>query len=71
MWNHDDLSPHVESYKLLYKSIPFLIAMRKKKPLVFSLIIPLNHTLIWVRKIVNTYYFGAVDGNLDYYFIYG
>ena len=30
MWNTDDPSPHVESHKSLYKSIPFFITLREE-----------------------------------------
>ena len=53
MWNTDNPNPHVESFEALYKSIPFFITIKGKESFWYiSLIIPLNHILIWEKKIV-------------------
>lgn len=70
-WNTDDPTPHGETYAQLYKSIPFLIAIKNNEA---SGIFFDNHFEIHFdmgKENSNYYYFGAKDGNLDYYFIYG
>lgn len=71
MWNTDDPSAHNEAYKSLYKSIPFFITL--KKNCTFGIFFD-NHYKSYfdMGKETNDYYFfGADEGNLDYYFIYG
>lgn len=71
MWNTDDPSPHVESHKALYKSIPFFITLREKHS--FGIFFDNNFKTYFNMGKENSeyYYFGANDGNLDYYFING
>lgn len=71
MWNTDDPSPHVESYKSLYKSIPFFITLREN--CVFGIFFDNTYKSYFDmgKENENYYYFGADDGNLDYYFIGG
>ncbi|GIM27452.1 alpha-glucosidase [Clostridium polyendosporum] len=71
MWNTDDPSPHVESYKSLYKSIPFFITLREKYT--FGIFLDNNFKTYFDmgKENSNYYYFGSDDGNLDYYFITG
>lgn len=71
MWNTDDPMPHVESYKSLYKSIPFLIVLRKN--CVFGMYFnnPYKSYYDLGKEDSNYYYFASNDGALDYYFIYG
>lgn len=71
MWNTDDPSPHVESYKSLYKSIPFFITLREKHT--FGIFFDNNFKTYFNMGKENNeyYYFGSDDGNLDYYFISG
>ncbi len=71
LWNTDDPSPHVESFEKLYKSIPFLITLRKK--LAYGLFFDNSyHSYFNLGKENEGYfYYGAKDGNLNYYFIYG
>lgn len=71
MWNTDDPSPHVESYEALYKSIPFLIAMKGKEAFGIFFDNTFESHFDMGKENSKYYYFGAVDGNLDYYFIYG
>ncbi|WP_163192943.1 glycoside hydrolase family 31 protein [Clostridium thermarum] len=71
MWNTDDPSPHVESYEALYKSIPFFIAMKDKKAFGIFFDNTFETHFDMGKENQDYYYFSAVDGNLDYYFIYG
>jgi alpha-glucosidase len=71
MWNTDDPSPHVESYKALYKSIPFFITLRED--CIFGIFFDNTFKTYFDmgKENSNYYYFGADNGNLDYYFIGG
>lgn len=71
MWNTDDPSPHVESYEAMYKSIPFFVVMKEK--ISYGIFFD-NHFKTYFdmgKENSSYYYFGADDGNLDYYFIHG
>ena len=70
-WNTDDPKPHGETFDRLYKSIPFLITLKKDDA--FGIFFD-NHFETHFdmgRDNPKYYYFSGVDGNLDYYFIYG
>lgn len=70
-WNTDDPSPHGETFEQLYKSIPFLISLKDNNA--FGIFFD-NHFETHFdmgKENSNYYYFSAVDGNVDYYFIYG
>ena len=70
-WNTDDPSPHEETFQQLYKSIPFLISLKDDNA--FGIFFD-NHFETHFdmgKENSNYYYFSAVDGNIDYYFIYG
>ena len=70
-WNTDNPSPQGETFDRLYKSIPFMIGMNNNKA--FGIFFD-NHFETHFdmgRDNSKYYYFAAVDGNLDYYFIYG
>jgi alpha-glucosidase len=71
MWNTDDASPHVESFEAMYKSIPFFIALKETNA--FGIFFDNTYESIFdLGKENSDYYsFGAVGGNLNYYFIYG
>ena len=71
MWNTDNPAPHVESFKSLYKSIPFLITSRAH--CVFGMFFANSYKTYYDlgKEDREYYYFAADDGNLDYYFIYG
>jgi alpha-glucosidase len=71
MWNTDDPSPHVESHKSLYKSIPFFITLREKQAFGIFFDNTFKSQFDMGKENSNYYYFGANDGNLDYYFISG
>lgn len=70
-WNSDIPQAHTDSYKALYKSIPFLIT--KKKNAVYGVFFDNTYkSYVNLGKENEAYYFyGADDGNLDYYFIAG
>lgn len=71
MWNTDNPSPHVESFKSLYKSIPFFITLRQN----ISCGIFFDNTFKTYfdmgKENSSYYYFASNDGILNYYFIYG
>ncbi|GFP75844.1 glycoside hydrolase family 31 protein [Clostridium fungisolvens] len=71
MWNTDDPTPHVESHKSLYKSIPYFITLREDST--FGIFFDNTFKTYFDMGKENSeyYYFGAEDGNLDYYFIGG
>lgn len=71
MWNTDDPSPHVESFEALYKSIPFLVCLKEKQAFGIFFDNTFESHFDMGKENSEYYYFGAVDGNLDYYFIYG
>ena len=71
MWNSDLPDPQVDSFKSLYKSIPFFITLKEKH--VFGIFFD-NHYRTYFdmgKESEDYYYFGADEGNLDYYFIAG
>jgi alpha-glucosidase len=70
-WNSDIPKAHNEHYRALYKSIPFLIC--KKKEAAYGIFF--DNTFHSYLNLGNEnpeyYYYGADDGNLDYYFCGG
>ncbi|MCQ4086727.1 glycoside hydrolase family 31 protein [Saccharibacillus sp. JS10] len=71
MWNTDDPSPHVESHKALYKSIPFFITLKERAAYGLFFDNPFKTFFDLGKENSDYYYFGADGGNLDYYFIHG
>lgn len=71
MWNTDDPSPHVESHKALYKSIPFFITLRENSTFGIFFDNTFKSYFDMGKENPDYYYFGSDDGNLDYYFIGG
>ena len=71
MWNTDNPSPHVESFETLYKSIPFFIALKNKQSFGIFFDNTFETHFDMGKENENYYYFSALDGNIDYYFIYG
>lgn len=71
MWNSDNPAAHTDAFKALYKSIPFFIALRKE--CVYGIFFDNTyHSYFDMGKEKESYYyFGAREGNLDYYFIAG
>ncbi len=70
-WNTDDPTPHGETYAQLYKSIPFLITLKGGESCGIFFDNHFESHFDMGKENSNYYYFGAVDGNLDYYFMYG
>ncbi len=70
-WNSDIPLTHSETMPALYKSIPFFIC--KKKDFVFGLFYDNTYHGYFDFGKENSDYFvyGADDGNLNYYFLYG
>lgn len=71
MWNSDIPDPQVDSFKSLYKSIPFFITLKKND--VFGIFFDNTYRTYFDmgKESDDYYYFGAKDGSLDYYFIGG
>ena len=70
-WNTDNPAPHGETFDRLYQSVPFFIGLNKADA--FGIFFD-NHFETHFdmgRDNSKYYYFSAMDGNLDYYFIYG
>lgn len=70
-WNTDDPSPHGEIFAQLYKSIPFLITIKDENAFGIFFDNHFESHFDMGKENSNYYYFGAVEGNLDYYFMYG
>lgn len=70
-WNSDIPQAHNEDYKALYKSIPFFITLKQKA--VYGLFFDNTYkSYLNMGKENQAYFFyGADEGNLDYYFIAG
>ena len=71
MWNTDNPSPQVDSFKALYKSIPFFMALTDSHVYGIFLDNPYKSLFNMGQESEKYYYFGAVGGNLDYYYIAG
>jgi alpha-glucosidase len=71
MWNTDDPKPHVDSYKTLYKTIPFLITLKANG--VYGIFFDNTNRTFWDmgKESSDYYYFASDAGNLDYYFFVG
>ncbi len=71
MWNTDNPMPHVDNFKVLYKSIPFFITLTDHD--VFGIFVDNTYKTYFDMgyESEDYYYFGAADGNLDYYYIAG
>ncbi len=71
MWNTDNPNPQEDNFKVLYKSIPFMLVLKEKGA--YGIFFD-NHgkTYFDMGKEGEDYYvLGADEGNLDYYFIAG
>lgn len=70
-WNTDEPSPHAESFKSLYKSIPFFMTLRQNYA--YGILFDNTYKTYFdmCKENSSYYYFAADDGNIDYYFIYG
>ncbi|WP_051685612.1 glycoside hydrolase family 31 protein [Clostridium sp. KNHs205] len=71
MWNTDDPTPQVDSYKTLYKTIPFLITVKANS--VYGIFFDNTNRSYWDmgKESSEYFYFAADRGNLDYYFFTG
>lgn len=71
MWNTDNPAAHTEAFKALYKSVPFFITLRKD--CVYGIFFDNTYKSYFDmgKEQEGYYYFGADNGNLDYYFIAG
>lgn len=70
-WNTDNPSPHGETFEQLYKSIPFMITLSKGNAYGIFFDNHFESHFDLGKENSKYYYFSAVDGNLDYYFIKG
>ena len=70
-WNTDNPEPHVESFKTLYKSIPFLLGLKKGHPYGIFFDNTYKSHFDLGKESTEYYYYSAVDGKLDYYIIGG
>ncbi len=71
MWNTDDPSPQVDSFRALYKSIPFFLSLTQDDVYGIFLDNPCKSLFNMGKESEEYYYFGAAAGNLDYYYIAG
>ncbi len=71
MWNTDNPEPHVDSFKALYKSIPFFMALTRKNVYGLFLDNTFKSYFNMGQESVDYYWFGADDGDLNYYYIGG
>lgn len=71
MWNTDDPSPQVDCFKALYKSIPFFLTLTDSYVYGIFMDNPYKSVFNMGQESEDYYYFGAVAGNLDYYYIAG
>ncbi len=71
MWNTDDPKPHVDTFKALYKSIPFLIVQGQAQ--VYGLFFdnPCRSTFDIGKTAPDCLRYTAAGGVLDYYYLAG
>lgn len=71
LWNTDNPAPHVDSFRTLYKCIPFMIA--KQQNCAYGIFMDNTYHSYWDFGLESDeYYFFAADGgNLNYYFYLG
>ncbi len=71
MWNTDDPAPQVDTFKALYKSIPFFIALTDSH--VYGIFADNTYKSVFNmgQESEDYYFFSSVKGNLDYYYIAG
>lgn len=70
-WNSDIPDPHEDSFKSLYKSVPFFITLKEKGVYGIFYDNTFKSYFNFGKENDNYYSFGSDDGNLDYYFICG
>ncbi len=71
MWNTDNPDPHVDCFKALYKTIPFFITRTDTH--VYGIFLDNTYKSYFNmgQESEEYYWFGAEEGNLDYYYIAG
>jgi alpha-glucosidase len=71
LWNTDEPAPQVDSFKILYKAIPFIISL--KSNCTYGIFFDNTYRSYWDlgKESADYYFFGADNGNLNYYFIAG
>lgn len=71
MWNTDNPMPQVDNFKVLYKTFPFFITLKRCG--VFGIFFDNTFRTFFDmgKEKTDYYFFGADNGNLDYYFIGG
>lgn len=67
MWNTDNPDPQVDSFKALYKSIPFFISLTDSHVYGLFLDNTFKSYFNMGQESEEYYWFGADGGNLDYY----
>lgn len=70
-WNSDIPDPHEDSFKSLYKSIPFFITLKEKGVYGIFYDNTFKSYFNFGKENDGYYSFGSDSGNLDYYFIGG
>ena len=70
-WNSDIPDPHEDSFKSLYKSIPFFTILKESGVYGIFYDNTFKSYFNFGKENDNYYSFGSDDGNLDYYFIGG
>ncbi|RVU69910.1 MULTISPECIES: glycoside hydrolase family 31 protein [Lactobacillus] len=70
-WNTDNPDPQVESFKALYKSIPFLIGVKEGHPYGLFFDNSYRSHVDLGKESSNYYYYSVAAGNLNYYIIGG
>lgn len=71
LWNTDNPMPHVDSFKMLYKCIPFIIVLKEEQT--YGIFMDNTYHSYWDfgKENKNYYYFAVDEGNLNYYFYAG
>jgi len=71
MWNTDNPNPQVDSFKALYKSIPFFLVLSSNQTYGIFLDNTFHSWFNMGHESEDYYWFGAAGGNLDYYYMVG
>ncbi len=71
MWNSDIPDPHVDSFKALYKSISFFMALTDSCAYGIFMDNTFRSWFDMGKESEDYFWFGAAGGNLDYYYIAG
>lgn len=69
-WNTDNPAPHVDSFKALYKSIPFVIGMDQN---FYGIFLDSTYKTVFNlgKEDDSLFYFGSTGGSINYYFFFG